>query len=127
MADNVTITAGAGTTVGTDERSIGGTSVHVQRIVPIGGSSLAYGQVEVTNTATAIRAATETQWELTIVNQQTVPVWLGDASVATTTGLRLDPGASVSLHVTAAVYGITAAAYTASGDAKVHYLAEVSA
>ena len=43
-------------------------------------------------------------------------------------GFRLDPGASLTLYTTAAVYGITAAAYTAAGeDDHVHFIAEVSA
>lgn len=128
MADNVSITAGAGTTVATDERTINSTAVHVQRIVPLGGSTIANGHVTVTNTATEIRAATDTQHCVTIVNYQTVPVYVGAATVTTSTGFRLDPGASVTLHTTAAVQGITAAAYTAAGeDDKVHFIAEVSA
>lgn len=127
MADNLAYTPGSGATVATDERTINSTTVHVQRMVPIGGSSIAYGQVTCTNSATSIRSATETQWELTLVNQQTVPVWIGDGSVTTSTGFRLDPGASLTLHTTAQVYGITAASYSASGDDKVHYISEVSA
>ncbi len=128
MADNVTITAGAGTTVGTDERSIGGTSVHVQRVIPIGQSALANGHVTVTNTATTIHAATETREWITVVNYQTVPIYVGGATVTTSTGLRLDPGASLTLQTTAAVQGITAAAYTAAGeDDKTHYIAGTSA
>ncbi len=128
MADNVTITAGAGTTVGTDERSIGGTNVHVQRVIPIGQSALANAHVTVTNTATTIHAATETREWITIVNYQTVPIYVGGATVTTTTGFRLDPGASLTLQTTAEVQGITSAAYTAAGeDDKTHYIAGTSA
>jgi hypothetical protein len=128
MADNVAITAGAGTVVGTDERSISGTSVQVQRVVLLGGSSFVAAHVTVTNSATTIKAATETQWEVTIVNYQTVPIYVGPATVTTSVGFRLDPGASISLHTTAEVQGITSAAYTAAGeDDKVHVLSEVSA
>ena len=128
MSDTVAITAGSGTTISTDERTINATAQHVQRIVPLGGSSLANGHVTVTNTATEIRAATETQHCVVIVNYQTVPIYVGGATVTTSNGFRLDPGASVSLHTTAAVQGITSAAYTAAGeDDKTHYIAEVSA
>ena len=128
MADTVAITAGSGTTISTDERTINSVAQHVQRMVHIGGSTIANGHVTVTNTATEIRAATETQYELTIVNYQTVPIYVGAATVTTSTGFRLDPGASLSLHTVAAVQGITSAAYTAAGeDDKVHYIAEVSA
>jgi hypothetical protein len=128
MADTVAITAGSGTTISTDERTINSVAQHVQRFVPLGGSTLANAHVTVTNTATEIRAATDTQHCVTIVNYQTVPVYVGAATVTTSTGFRLDPGASVTLHTTAAVQGITSAAYTAAGeDDKVHFIAEVSA
>ncbi len=128
MADNVAITAGAGTTVATDERSIASTPVHVQRVVPIGQSALANAHVTVTNTATTIHAATETREWITVVNYQTVPIYVGGATVTTSTGLRLDPGASLTLQTTAEVQGITSAAYTAAGeDDKCHFIAGTSA
>jgi hypothetical protein len=128
VADNVAITAGTGTTIATDERSIGGSTVHVQRMSPVGGSTLANAHVTVTNSATTIRAATETAYETTIVNYQTVPVYVGGATVTTSTGLRLDPGASLTLHTTAEIQGITSASYSAAGeDDKVHVITEVSA
>lgn len=128
MADTISITAGSGTVVSTDERTINSTAQHVQRIVPLGGSSIANAHVAVTNSATTIKAATETQHCVTIVNYQTVPVYVGAATVTTSTGFRLDPGASLTLHTTALVQGITSAAYTAAGeDDKVHVISEVSA
>lgn len=45
MADNVSITAGAGTTVATDERTISSTTVQVQRVVDQGGTAFANGKV----------------------------------------------------------------------------------
>ena len=128
MGDTVAITAGSGTVISTDERTINSTAQHVQRVVPLGGSTNANAHVTVTNTATEIRAATETQHCVTIVNYQTVPIYVGAATVTTTSGFRLDPGASITLHTTAAVQGITSAAYTAAGeDDKTHYISEVSA
>lgn len=128
MADNVAITAGSGTTVLTDERTINSVAGHVQRMVPLGGSTITNGHVTVTNSATTIKAATETRHCITVANFQTVPVYLGAATVTTSTGFRLDPGASITLHTTAEVQGITAASYSASGeDDKTHYIEEVSA
>ena len=128
MADTVAITAGSGTAISTDERTISAVAQHVQRVVLLGGSSFVAAHVTVTNSATTIKAATETQWEVTIVNYQTVPIYVGGATVTTSNGFRLDPGASLSLHTTAEVQGITSAAYTAAGeDDKVHVLSEVSA
>jgi hypothetical protein len=128
MADTVAITAGSGTVISTDERTINTTAQHVQRVVLLGGSSIANAHVTVTNSATTIKAATETQHCVTIVNYQTVPIYVGGATVTTSTGFRLDPGASLSLHTTAEVQGITSAAYTAAGeDDRVHVISEVSA
>ena len=128
MADTVAITAGSGTAISTDERTISAVAQHVQRVVLLGGSSFVAAHVTVTNSATTIKAATETQWEVTIVNYQTVPIYVGPATVTASVGFRLDPGASISLHTTAEVQGITSAAYTAAGeDDKVHVISEVSA
>lgn len=128
MADTVAITAGSGTVISTDERTIATVAQHVQRVVPLGGSSIANAHVTVTNSATTIKAATETQHCVIIVNYQTVPIYVGGATVTTSNGFRLDPGASISLHTTAEVQGITSAAYTAAGeDDKTHVISEVSA
>jgi len=122
LADNVAVTAGSGTNVATDERTIGGTAVHVQRVAPHGAPNITVGQVEVSNSSTAIIAADSTRQSVTIVNRQTVAVFIDDAT-ATTSGFRLDPGDGVTLSTGAVINGITASAYTASGDAKVHYVA----
>ena len=128
MADNIDIkdAAGATKTVGTDERTINSVALHAQRVVPLGSTSIANAHVTVTNSATTIKAATETQWEVTIVNYQTVPIYVGGATVTASVGFRLDPGASISLHTTAEVQGITSASYTAAGeDDKVHVISEI--
>jgi hypothetical protein len=129
MADNITLnTMTGGSVAATDERSIASATVHVQRVVPLGGSSVTNGHVTVTNSATTIKAATETRHCLTVINFQTVPIYVGAATVTTSTGLRLDPGASLTVHATCEIQGITSAAYTAAGeDDKTHYLEEVSA
>ena len=122
MAENVAVTAGSGTTVGTDERTIGGTAVQVQRVAPHGGPAITVGQVEVSSASTAICAADSTRMSITIVNRQLVSVYIDDAT-ATTAGFRLDPGDSITLGTGAVINGITAATYTAVGDAKVHFCA----
>lgn len=126
MADNVAITAGSGTTIATDERTINATAVQVQRVYDFGASAIASGQTACTSTATSILAATDTRKRVVMVNRQAVSVYIGTSGVTTSTGLRLDPGDSLMLYTTAAVYGITAAAYTASSDDKVHYVEETS-
>lgn len=121
IPDNVAITAGSGTTVATDERTIAATSVQVQRVAPHGAPNITVGQVTISSTSAAIIAADGTRHSVTIVNRQTVPVYINDAT-ATTADFRLDPGDSVTLFTGAVINGITSAAYTASGDAKVHYV-----
>lgn len=139
MADNVAITAGSGTTIATDDVS----GAHYQKfklydgtadsttaavvttsgdlsVQDSGGTPVA-GQVTVTNTTTQIVAARATRHELVIVNRQTVAVYIG-ATSATTAMFKLDPGDSIALRTTARIDGITAAAYSAAGDAKVHYI-----
>ena len=123
MADNVAITAGSGTTVATDERTIAAVTAHVQRVDEQGSQNTAAAQTTISNTSAAIAAARDTRKRIVIVNRQTVAVFVS-SETATTSKFRLEPGDSLTLYTTAAVNGITAAAYTASGDAKVHYIEE---
>lgn len=121
MADNVAITAGSGTTISTDERTISAVAQHVQRVAPHGTPNITAAQVTISSTSAAIAAARDTRHSIVIVNRQTVAVFIDDAT-ATTSAFRLDPGDSVTLFTGAVINGITAAAYTASGDAKVHVI-----
>lgn len=125
MADNVAVTAGSGTTMATDERTINSTAVQVQRVYDMGATAIVAAQVTVSSTTTQIVAATDTRKRLVLVNRQSVPVYIG-ATAATTSMFRLDPGDSITLYTTGRVDGITSAAYSASGDAKVHYVEETS-
>jgi hypothetical protein len=121
MADSVAVTAGSGTLIATDTRTIAATTVEVQRVVDQGGTDFTTGHVTVTNSATTIIAARETRKFATVVNYQTVPIYVGPATVTTSTGIRLDPGASMDFFTTKLIQGITSAAYTAAGeDDKVH-------
>lgn len=124
MADNVAVTAGSGTNIATDERTIAATTVHVQRVGEIGSATGAAGQTTISNSSTAIAAARDTRKRIIIVNRQTVAVFVDPGGTATTGDLRIDPGDSLTLYTTVAVNAITSAAYSASGDAKVHYIEE---
>lgn len=78
-------------------------------------------QVTVSNASTTILAARSGRRGAIVVNYQTVDVYIDPAGgTATTSMFKLQPGASLSLPVTSAITGITSAAYTASGDAKIH-------
>ena len=142
MADNVAITAGAGTTIATDD--VGG-GVQVQRtkvtwgadgtatdvaataaaalpVMPTGSGTNAASQVTITNSSTTVIAARAGRRGVLVLNKQTVAVSI-DTSGGTAvyaTHFVLDPGAAIFLPVTNAVTAITSAAYTASGDAKLH-------
>lgn len=87
----------------------------------IGVGAGASAQTTITNSSANVIAARAGRRAVLILNLQTVAVYL-DASggSATTSHFRLDPGAAIILPTASAVTGITSAAYTASGDAKVH-------
>jgi hypothetical protein len=121
MADDVAITAGSGTTVGADERTINSVAVKVQRVVVEGGTAMANGQVNISSTAATLLAARETRKHVMFVNRQVEPVYIGIATVTTSNGFKLDPGDSVEFDTTALIQGITAAA-TLDSAQKVHYI-----
>lgn len=80
--------------------------------------------VNVSNAAQLVAAARGNRRRITVVNYQTVTVYLGaDATITAlaTNTLALASGASVTIEAVAAIYGVTAATYTAaSEDTKVH-------
>lgn len=141
MADDVPITAGTGTAIATDEIAsrhfqrvkatwgADGTATDVARtaaaalpVEEVGTGTNAAGQTTVTNSSTSIIAARDGRKGVLLINYQTVPVYIDPSGgTATTSKLRLDPGAWLYLPVATAITGITSAAYTAAGDAKVHY------
>jgi len=108
----------------TDERTIAATTVHVQRVGEIGSATGAVGQVTISSTSADIAAARDTRKRIVIINRQAVPIFVDPGATATTSDLRLEPGDSITLYTTVAIKAITTAAYTASGDAKVHYIEE---
>ena len=117
MADDVAITAGSGTNIAADERTINSVSVKIQRMIDIGGSAVATGQVAPTGTAGTLLAARETRKVVTFVNRGTVDVYIGPATVTTANGILLSPGESIDIQTTALVQAITPA-----GTGAVHYV-----
>ena len=122
MADNVALTAGSGTTVGTDERTINSVAVQVQRVVDQGATAIATGQVNCSNASATLLAARDTRKRVTFVNRQNAAVFVGLTGLTTANGFQLDPGASITMHTTAGIFAITAAA-SGAGE-KVHYWEE---
>lgn len=118
MADNKTVSIAVGTTVvGTDERTINGTPVDVQRVVVEGGSACATGQVAPGSTVGTLLAARDTRKSVTFVNQGTVNVFIGPATVTTANGFLLLPGASITVDTQVLLQAITP-----SGTGSVHYI-----
>jgi hypothetical protein len=117
MADDVSITAGAGTTMAADQRTINGTSVYIQRVDEQAGTSFVTGQVAPTNSAATVLAARETRKTVTLINYGTVDVYVGPATVTTANGIKIEPGGSLDVPTTALIQGITA-----SGTGSIHYL-----
>jgi lipopolysaccharide export system protein LptA len=121
MADNVAITAGSGTTVGTDERTINSVAVQVQRVDEQGSTAIATGQVVVTTTSATLVAARDTRKRVVIHNNSGNDIWLGPGTVTTANGFHLEVGASVTLYTTAVINALIASG-TMSGD--VDYIEE---
>lgn len=127
MADNVAITAGAGTTIATDERTIASATVQIQRIDPIGSSAFDPEQIAPTSAATAASiAARDTRSRVVLVNYGTADLYVSDRATnagtpATTTAhsVKFPVGASMELRTTAALY-----IFTASGTGACHYWEE---
>ena len=81
-------------------------------VATVGQSSFSYGQTAITGSATAIAAPRVNRTGLSVHNLAAAsgPVYLGDASVSTSTGLCLEPGGSVTFATPSQIYGITAGA-----------------
>jgi len=122
VADNVSITAGSGTTVGTDERTINAVAVQVQRVDEQGATSFAAGQVTVTTSSGTLLAARDTRKAVVFVNRGTTNVHLGTGTVTSSNGFLLAPGDGVTIRTTAAVNAIAT-----TSSATVHYVEEYDA
>lgn len=121
MPDNVPINTGTGANVATDQRTINGESVHVQRMVNAGSTAIAHNHVVVDTTAggVEIAAARETRNSILIVNRGTVSVYIGSGSVSSSNGIELKPDEGLTLNITGQVKAITA-----SSSVYVHYIEE---
>lgn len=107
MADNFTAQEGAtGKEVATDERTIGAVTVDVQRVTDTGGTSIAAGLVSVTTTSGSAVAARDTRKRVVLLAlaANTGNIDVGPSGVASGSGFPLAPGASVTLHTTAAIH-----------------------
>jgi hypothetical protein len=124
MADNVAITAGSGTTVATDERTVNSVAVQVQRVDEQGSTAIATGQVVVTTTAATFLAARDTRKRVIIRNNSSTDAWIGPATVTTANGFRVEVGCSLTLYTTALIQAIIASG-TMTGD--VDYVEEYDA
>jgi hypothetical protein len=122
VADNVGYTPGSGATIATDERTISGQTVHVQRMTEIASTAIVTGQVSIGTTGAQIVGARDTRRRIVLVNDGSADAFVGGAGVTTATGVRLAPGASMTLQTTAAVHAVTA-----SGTTPVHYWEEYDA
>lgn len=121
MADNVAVTAGSGTNIASDERTINSVTVQIQRVSEIGASSITSGRVSVTTTAGSAIAARETRKRVVIMAlpSNTADVEIGDSGVAAGSDFPLAPGASITLYTTAAIY-----ADAVSGTQSLAYIEE---
>jgi len=121
MADNVAITAGSGTTVGTDERTINSVAVQIQRVDEQGSTNIANGQVTVDTTSggVTVAAARDTRKSILVRNRGTVVVYFGTGTVSSSNGFPLDAGEAMTIQTTAAIKAIAA-----SDSATVAYMEE---
>lgn len=111
MADNRDLASLSGNAA-TDERTIAATTVHVQRVIDIGSTAIASGQVAPGDTAATLVAARDTRKRLLLYNFGQCMVWVGPATVTSANGFPLEPRASLALLTTALVQAITPAGMT---------------
>lgn len=122
MADNVAITAGSGTTIATDERTIASVAVQVQRVDEQGSTAFAAGQVTVTTTSGTLLAARDTRKSVAFVNRGSYNVYVGTGTVTSSNGFLLQPGDAVTIRTTAQVNAISS-----TSSNQVHYIEEYDA
>jgi hypothetical protein len=82
-------------------------------------TTLVSGQSAPTNAAGNIVASRSGRQRLTLLNAGSVDVYVGPSVVTTANGMKLIPGAALTLHTSAAIQGITA-----SGTGAIHYMEE---
>jgi len=115
VADNVAITAGSGTAVAADERTIAATTVYVQRVSEIGSTAIAVARITPTTSPATLVAARDTRKRLVITNNSNTTVYVGPATVSTANGYPIAVGYTLTLYTTILVQCIIASG-TASAD-----------
>ena len=118
IADNVAVTAGSGTSIGTDERTINSVAVQVQRFDEQGATAVAVARVTPTTSPATLIAARDTRKRLIITNNSNVTVYVGPATVSTANGYPIAVGYTLTLYTTALVQCIIATG-TAAADVAV--------
>lgn len=110
MADNLGVNVGTDATLGTDETTIGGTAVHVQRVSTGAAPTLAAGTGNTLVAATAtLIAAANVERKGIVIKALDGTVYLGGSGVTSGTGFPLYIGESFSSSAfIGAVYAITA-------------------
>lgn len=83
----------------------------------INQSTMNYGAVSVSTTATVIKAANASRELIIIRNNGGTSIFIGDSGVTTSDGYELEAGQSVNLFTEDAIYGIVA-----SGTEDARYL-----
>lgn len=122
MADNIPISTGSGEVVGSDQRSINGVQVQVQRVDEQGSTAIATGQVSVGTSVIYVVTARDTRKSVTIVNHGSSEIYVGPATVTTSNGLKLPSGAGLTVRSTVGIQAISP-----SGTNSVHYIEEYDA
>ena len=90
----------------------------------VAATTLITGQVNISNVHAVIVAQRATRIRVVLINRMARAVFVGIDGVAASDGAQVDPGASITLETSAAVYGITSAASGATEY--VHYIEEYS-
>jgi hypothetical protein len=115
MADDIAVTAGAGTAIATQDRS----ARHFQQVIPAGGDTIASGRVTVTTTAAeAIAARSNREYVLLLaLNTNTAIIDVGDTATASGSDFPLSPGDSIMIPTEDAIW-----ADAASGSQTLAYI-----
>jgi hypothetical protein len=120
MSDNLGITPGSGATLGTDETTISGTAVHVQRVSTGAAPTLGVGNVACSSGSPSVILTANVERKGLVIKALDGTVYLGGSGVTSGTGFKLDTGETFSsVAFIGAVYGITA-----SGTVNVRYWEE---
>ncbi len=82
-----------------------------------GGTSLNYNRITIATTSTVIKAINADRRSILIKNNDSVSIYIGDSSVATSDGYELEAGKSMYLTDNEAIYGIVT-----TGTANLAYL-----